>query len=351
MNKVSFIIPVFNCEKFIYRCVQSIQEIKLKSYEIILIDDGSTDSSGKICDTLEMNNEYIHCIHQINTGVSSARNRGLELAEGDYIVFVDGDDTLDSALFVELMEEIEKENDIDLIIYGMSFDYYRKGEKYRSDVLSCTEDGKFTPNQWMGHFEELYNSNCISSSCNKIYKTEIIRKHKLWFNQEMFLYEDLEFSLRYIANCKNIYCSTMPVYQYRQTEDEGNAGRRLKRIAHISELIDMVQKALYVVIEKHKTDVDMKQMSAILLSLYLVLAREKIAVSNYSEIREVCNDFISWYSNINISLEKDKTNYIDLMLDRRIFRLLINRNYIAFRHKIAIFVKNLKIYKRRISNE
>lgn len=92
--KVSVIIPVYNVETYISKCISSVIEQNYKNIEIILIDDGSQDSSGKILDEYEKKDDRITVIHQKNKGVSAARNRGLELASGDYVVFVDGDDSL-----------------------------------------------------------------------------------------------------------------------------------------------------------------------------------------------------------------------------------------------------------------
>ena len=88
MYKYSFIIPVYNCEEYLQKCVQSIKDIKLKNYEIILVDDGSQDDSGRICDELQYECKRIRCIHQQNHGVSVARNQGLIAAMGDYICFL-----------------------------------------------------------------------------------------------------------------------------------------------------------------------------------------------------------------------------------------------------------------------
>ena len=346
LRKVSFIIPVYNCKNFICECVKSIQKINLENYEIILIDDGSTDGSSRVCDVLVSNNEHIQCVHQKNTGVSAARNKGIEMADGDYIIFVDGDDTVDSELFNRLFNRINRGMAVDLIIYGMSFDYYRNQNNYRSDLKRFPIEGEFEIKQWIHFFEELYENNCISSSCNKIFKKEIIQRFNIKFRQDMFLYEDMEFSLRYIVNCEKIYCSILPIYHYRQTEDEGNSGRRLKRINHIPEVIAFIEKALVEFGEIYKDEFDINQINSILLSLYLVLAREKIAVSNISEIKIVCEDFILWSKSRNLLLANQRLGYINLLLKRKVYRLMLNRNYTIIRHKIAIIVKNSILYKR-----
>ena len=109
MKKFSFIIPVYNCEKYLEKCVDKIKDINLNTYEIILVDDGSEDSSGSLCDRLAHENKVIHCMHQKNQGVSAARNTGLKTADGDYVIFLDADDTMEPEKMHELLGKIEEE--------------------------------------------------------------------------------------------------------------------------------------------------------------------------------------------------------------------------------------------------
>ena len=95
-QKITFIVPVYNVEKYIYRCVQSILKQSYSNIEVILVDDGSTDASGEIIDEMASEDVRIKVIHQKNSGVSTARNSGLMTASGEYILFIDGDDYIES---------------------------------------------------------------------------------------------------------------------------------------------------------------------------------------------------------------------------------------------------------------
>lgn len=112
MEVLSIIVPVYNVEKYLCVCVDSLlkQDISIDDYEIILVDDGSTDNSGTICDEYAEKNGNIRVIHQVNSGLSAARNRGLELAEGQYIMFVDSDDFLEQNIYCDLITQIKEEN-------------------------------------------------------------------------------------------------------------------------------------------------------------------------------------------------------------------------------------------------
>ena len=92
--KFSFIIPVYNCGQYLDKFIREIENVNLFNYEIILVDDGSTDDSGNVCDSIAQRNGKVYCIHQKNQGVSSARNNGLRSASGDYICFFDADDNI-----------------------------------------------------------------------------------------------------------------------------------------------------------------------------------------------------------------------------------------------------------------
>ena len=108
MKKISIIVPVYQAEKYISKCIESIVNQTYKNLEIILIDDGSTDRSGEICDEYGKKDNRIVVVHNKNKGVSVARNCGLDIATGDYITFVDSDDYIDLQMYSEMMKVVEK---------------------------------------------------------------------------------------------------------------------------------------------------------------------------------------------------------------------------------------------------
>ena len=119
---LSVIIPVYNRDKFLERCVRSVAASSLKNMEIILIDDGSVDNSGELCDKLAQEDGRISVIHQQNAGVSAARNRGLEKAQGKYFAFVDSDDYIEPDMYEKMVAAME-ENDVDMVCCGISKEY------------------------------------------------------------------------------------------------------------------------------------------------------------------------------------------------------------------------------------
>ena len=286
--KFSFIIPIYNGEKFINKTIREIGQTNLEDYEVILVNDGSTDNSEFICDTLAKKNKNIHCIHQRNQGVSSARNNGLKAATGEYVLFLDADDMLEPRKLSEILEKIEKTKDIDMAIFGISFDYYYKGKLYRRDEMSPPLNGVQNSKIWMKNMLMMYYTNSLSPVWNKVFRRRFLLDHKLYLREDMFLYEDLEYSVRCMICCDNILFEPEIIYHYRQSDDEGNAGRRLAKIDHIFNLVDQIENVLDKLINLKSTKLEQDEIKSILVLLYLVLAREKIAVSNVRQVKQIC---------------------------------------------------------------
>ena len=141
--KISLIIPVYNCKRFLPECVSSIRSAGLRDYEILLIDDGSTDGSGALCDELAAEFSEIRVVHQANAGVSAARNRGIRESSGELLLFMDADDSIDSNLLQQVLTDVRC-NETDLVCFGISFDYYKNGKLYRQDSLYHPFDGIFS---------------------------------------------------------------------------------------------------------------------------------------------------------------------------------------------------------------
>lgn len=344
--KLSIIIPIYNCMAFVEPCVTQFLEQLDVAFEVLLIDDGSTDGSGEICDMLQRQDARVRCVHQENGGVSRARNRGIELAQGDYILFVDADDTVEVALLSQLIRKTEEETSADLFLFGMFFDYYQHGENYRSDRVVCSKSGIMQKAQWGDQIAALFSANYLTPVWNKLFPRQRLLQSGVRFRPEMFLLEDLEFSIRYLAHCQTIVVSDDAIYHYRQPEDEGNAGRRLLRIESISEMIAPIEQAFFGLAEK----LELKQtgFDGILLSIFLSLARQKIWASEIGTIKKVCRDFSSWAEEKQLNSELLADDFSQDMIKGRTIRLLCRRSYSKTRHRIANRVKYWR-YKRRPS--
>lgn len=336
---ISFIIPVYNCKAYLESCAGSVcavaqfWEAPLKG-ELILVDDGSTDGSGELCDRLsaQLSSQTfaVRVIHQANRGVSAARNAGLQAAFGSYVQFVDADDKIDPEKLGCLLQMLAADPAIDMAVFGIAFDYYHNAQRYRSDILLPALEGVADFDTCDRNLYKLFSSNALSALWNKVIRREMLLSEGVFLREDMFLYEDLEFSLRALAKCESVYFCQEAIYRYRQSEDEGNAGRRLSRIAHIPRLLDKIQEALAPFGE---------QKQQLLLALHLVLAREKIGVSQRSDIKTVCEDFKVWIDSQGMQDRIANDAYAQRLYRGKVLQIRMKRAYSKTRHRLANWVK------------
>ncbi|QNK48151.1 glycosyltransferase [Brevibacterium sp. PAMC23299] len=210
-NLVSIIVPVFNAEKYLTKCINSLLNQSHKNIEVILIDDGSTDNSGIICDEFAMKNKNVKVIHQNNAGPSKTRNVGIDAAQGKYIQFVDSDDFIEPNMTEILIKSINNGNE--LVICGYKSMFLIEGSNIIHNCKSNI-DGKFTLSEFMLHFGDLFRDNFINSLWNKLYITNLIRNHNVRFIDNLHMGEDLLFNLAYIKACKSISIINKYLYNY-----------------------------------------------------------------------------------------------------------------------------------------
>ena len=208
---ISIIVPVYNVEKYLDECIQSIVSQSYTDWECILIDDGSTDKSGDICDQWTKQDQRIKVIHQKNQGVSIARNQGIDKAKGEYITFIDSDDWVDSEYLQTLFQPTLKQP-TDLVVAGLVHNYNNGSTKTYSSCFT----GNFELNfHQADYFIELNKCNLLYPPYIKLYKTELIKKHKIKFNHEYSYGEDLLFNYQYLEHVNTIACINQAHYHYR----------------------------------------------------------------------------------------------------------------------------------------
>lgn len=334
--KISFIIPVYNCKTFLPDCISSIRSADISDYEILLIDDGSTDGSGALCDELAAADPEIRVVHQPNAGASAARNRGIMEAAGELLLFMDADDSIEPSLLSDVLSDLRC-TEADLTIFGLTFDYYKNGNCYRRDPLFYAADEVLNSKTWGENFLALFENNSLSPVWNKVYRKDILQQYHLLFNKDMFLYEDLEFVLRYMQHCDRIWNVPQAIYHYRQSEDEGNAKRRLMRIDHLPPFLQPIEAALTDLLTANPT-IGEAQVQNILQQLYLVLAREKISVSDLAGIRTICKDYANWSQGRVFSIESSP--FYKNLREGKALRLLLAAKKTALRHKVAVWAKS-----------
>lgn len=214
---ISVIVPVYNTEQYLDRCIQSILAQTYTDFELLLIDDGSADSSGAICDKYAEQDSRVRVFHKENGGVSSARNMGLDNAKGEWIAFVDSDDwVLDSYLY----NLVSHSHNVDLVISYAEYLYSngeRKKEEYASRMVSNEIDVLFTENDLSWH----------TSPWAKLFNKKFC--DQLRFIEGMHIGEDLVFLYTYILKCDKIYVSNDTDYIYF-VESQNSLTKRVNQL-------------------------------------------------------------------------------------------------------------------------
>lgn len=182
MPKLSVVIPVYNAEKFISRCIESIINQTFQDMEIILVNDGSTDNSLTICQEYAGKDRRIKVIDKKNEGSGPTRNAGIGVANGDYLVFPDSDDRMELDAYERCLEIIEDSN-VDLLVFGMKTEVYIDSlNKVESIVLDEIPEREYhTVEECRANWMWLYQNMDMGSPCNKVYKKSIIDKYTLEF--------------------------------------------------------------------------------------------------------------------------------------------------------------------------
>ena len=229
MPMVSIIVPVYNAEAQIERCVNSILAQDYRDFELILVDDGSVDGSAAILDSFERTDARVRVIHKENTGVSDTRNRALEIAAGRYVQFADADDWMvpeATGAFVRAAEESQA---------GMVIsDFYRVVGNRSSHKGSIDEDGLITRTQFAEYMERSPADYYFGVLWNKLFRRETIEKYRIRMDEELRWCEDFIFDMEYILHIETVYVLRVPLYYYVKTE-----GSLIARSMNVPDMVRM----------------------------------------------------------------------------------------------------------------
>ena len=233
---ISIIVPVYNVENYLRECLDSISQLKTVTWEAILVDDGSTDTSGKICDEYAKQDSRFRVIHQKNSGVSAARNAGLDAAKGEWIWFVDSDDSINPDFEISNPEVLD---DADYVLFDMR--KFHDGEELKSlehqkGILKCTDLSKndFLCKYQCNHHQRLFYK-----------KTWVMIDHlqHLAFSLGTRVGEDLEFQYKYLTRCQRPARLDAVLYNYRLREGSATQDEnyRRKNLEDLPQVIERLQ--------------------------------------------------------------------------------------------------------------
>ncbi len=239
MSIISIIVPVYNTEKYLARCIDSILSQTHKNIELILVNDGSSDSSGEICDRFSSDDSRIKVIHKENGGVSSARNVGLKAATGTYIMFCDSDDKLPETAVEDLLKAVAA-TDSDLILGGF------QSETIGSNTLTVEyqlsrHNLTLKKEEYSHGFTSIWEENNMLSACGKLFKKSIIDRYSLSFDITKVVLEDGSFVVDYLNVINSISSTDSTVYCVCSTVNRQSWLTRSKK-DYVDDVLDYSRK-------------------------------------------------------------------------------------------------------------
>ena len=367
MAKVSVVIPVYNVDKYLEKCLKSVQNQTLEDMEIICVDDGSTDESGKILDLFAKQNSRFIVIHKENEGYGKAVNIGIKKATAPYIGIVESDDWIDDNMYKELYEIIESE-DVDLV----KADHYEFYEGYNNDVIE-----KYIPIIANEDFKPLYNKKIFPSEHEEIfrfskytwtglYKRKFLIENQIFHNETPGAsYQDTGFWFLSLAKANTVYFLNKAFYHYKIDNPNASMFNKSKpesvksEYGYIEEKLDIIDdnKSIYK-----------KWIKSFLVNdLWLMLRwaedkrKKEIAadlrerILNSIEKKELMKDFFSTELKAELmDILIDSEKYVDRMIeqDEKLFKNLDSASEIIIygAGKIAIETYNkLQFYRQYVS--
>lgn len=287
--KVSVIIPIYNSEEYLSKCIESVLSQTYKNYELILINDGSTDGSKSICDDYANHYNQIKVFHRSNKGVSAARNFGIDVATGEYLCFVDSDDYIESIMLEELIKE-SQQGLCDLIISGI---YFKRndGKSWNNIIGEFQMEGK---KMIKDKLPLLFNSYLLYNPVGKLYKASIIKDNNLKFTENVSFGEDPIFNCNFIKLVEQVKVVNKSYYNYVK-----HGGTSLSNRFNV---------------EKYNNNKEMHESIYKLFSYYNIVNEEFISELKWRYSKELTDMIFSITRAENIS-NKTKTEFL-----KKIFR-------------------------------
>ena len=233
MKSLSIVIPIYNGENFIENCVESITTQNNGKIEIVIVNDGSTDNTSLICAMLAEKYSFVKYYEKANGGVSSARNFALDVITGEYVWFVDADDSIANGAIKEIFK-----TQSDLAV----FNFLQLSRTNEKAVNLVVEDYVYALNGFDGFFKDyVFRYKLNNALWNKVFKTSIIKKNNLAFNESIKIGEDYLFSLCYYKHIKEIYFSTTSIYQYYINEGGAMKSKNKDVFVYQEKIADVVK--------------------------------------------------------------------------------------------------------------
>lgn len=244
---VSIVVPVYNSEKYLEACLDSVVNQSYKNIEIILVDDGSTDGSVEIVDLYATRDERVKVIHNKNHGVSYSRNYGIKMATGSKVLFIDSDDTIDLDYVKKLVTPLSNEN-YDLVICGIN-DISVKKNRIRPRKFPEKLTGNLRED-----FRALFMMPIVTGPVTKLYDVEIIMENEVYFSEDISFNEDVMFNLAYLRYVKKYAIVRESLYNYYRRADSSLSKNRSEK--NFNSVLNVANDLKRFVMDKNIVDGD-----------------------------------------------------------------------------------------------
>lgn len=303
---ISVIIPVYNAERSLNYCLNSLVSQNCLELEIILVDDGSQDQSGRICDEYAQKDARIKVIHKKNEGVSIARNTGVLSATGKYIIFIDSDDYIADDFFLKIHKVLNTEKEDAFIWWG-----YKKVFGYgarKSPDAFVLEEQEAVKKYKRQDFLLLYQKWLLNSPCNKLYERKVIIENHIQMREELSLGEDLLFNLNYL-DCvgeKNIVILNDPIYFYVIGDKESLSNREYPERMDI---LKMLYKHVLTCAKKWGAEAGIRQFYSIYFEFLLTELEEAFKVASADAY---------WTRIKRMNCEMQKTEFVECVRNKNV---------------------------------
>ena len=336
--KLSIIMPVYNVEKYIVNCINSILEQTNKDFELIIVNDGSKDNSIEIAKKMTKKFKNIKIVDKENGGLSDARNFGLKYATGQFVTFIDSDDCIERDYVEVLLDTINKYN-ADLVLFGYYVDYYTNNILINTNtVIEEYQESNIKEKEKI----IIHDTNCIGYAWNKVYKRETIISNELEYEKGTSYIEDIIFNEKYIANSNKVIVLNKPLYHYNQYNNTNTLGNRI--YDNILELDLRAINSLASILNSFNYDQqEIKNITSNNTISRFSWSLKKILLSNNQNKKTILKKYSTYIKN-------NKAIYDKLNLQNKIFYYLIEKRLYII-NKIIINIKQrLSDVKKLIPN-
>jgi glycosyltransferase involved in cell wall biosynthesis len=333
--KVSVILPVFNCEQYMEKCLDSILAQSYKNFELIIVNDGSIDNTEKIiCKYKEVDRRIIS-FTQENSGPSEARNLGLKNSLGDYIIFIDSDDTVEENYFSTLVANMEHEN-VDFVCCGYT--------EFTINGVTKHIDFNFNENITRDNVMELICTGTGGVLWSKIFKKDIIKKFNLQMDKEIFMSEDLIFVLQYTSFCNSFKSVKEYLYNYnRMNENSISSKISMEYLSNYELVWEKIEDILMAsILDESKVNF---LISKLVQNTFLnLMESQSQEIKKIGIFKAVSN---SRFLLSNPFLQKYKNDFYTNNYFYKPFLFLLKRRYVYASITYGVFLNKIRILKKK----